>query len=291
MSDEGSSNNSTRGLESGNEVVVITGCSSGIGKATALAFLEEGWTVHATARDTSDLAELEEAGCHVAELDVTQSEQVRKTIQDVTSTSGRIDCLVNNAGIGMYGPVEDIPLREIHRQFDVNTYGPLRLIQAVLPSMREREQGTIINVSSYLGRLTLPGSGGYSGSKYALEAISDALRNETAGFNVNVVLIEPGSVRSEFHKKIREYPAFKSNRSPEYDGIYSLIRDGSVITEDGPLTSSPEEVASVIVNAASCTNPDSRYIVGAFSRLMLLHRFLPARWRDKLYRIVIKLVS
>lgn len=277
--------------ESGEDVVVITGCSSGIGEATARAFLAEGWTVHATARDTADLQELEQAGCYTTELDVTQNDNARAVVQRIIAESGRIDCLVNNAGIGIYGPVEDLPLRKFHKQFDVNVYGPIRLIRAVLPTMREQHHGTIINVSSYLGRLTIPGSGAYSGSKYALEAISDALRIETNRFDVNVVLVEPGPVRSEFHEKIQDYYPAESSQTPEYDDIYELIRDGSLITEDGPLTSSPEAVADTIVNAASCTSPNDRYVVGSFARLMLLFRYLPARWRDTVYKLGMKLVG
>lgn len=291
MSAESEQERNTHPGESTADVVVITGCSSGIGEATARAFLDDGWTVHATARDTDDLEALAEAGCYTTQLDVTKNDHVSTAVEQIVDESGRIDCLVNNAGIGIYGPIEDLPLRSFHRQFDVNVYGPLRLIRAVLPVMREQEAGTIINISSYLGRLSVPGSGAYSGSKYALEAISDALRTETNRFNVNVVLVEPGPVSSAFHKKIREHYPVHSKRTPEYDTIYKLIDDGSTLTEDGPLTSSPESVADTTVNAASCPSPDDRYIVGTFARLMLWSRYLPARWRDKLYFLAMKLVG
>ncbi len=277
--------------DSTTDVVVITGCSSGIGEATARALLNEGWTVHATARNIDDLKSLETAGCYTHELDVTKTDQVSTVVDQIVDEHGRIDCLVNNAGIGIYGPIEDISLQKFHKQFDVNVYGPTRLIRAALPVMRVQQEGTIINISSYLGRLTIPGSGAYSGSKYALEAISDALRIETKQCDVNVVLIEPGPVSSEFHEKIRKYHPAKSAQTPAYDAIYELISDGSMITQDGPLTSSPEAVAETIVNAASCKVPKDRYIVGTFANIMLWLRYLPVHWRDKLYHLAIKLIG
>jgi len=173
------------------KTVLITGCSSGIGRATALAFLDEEWSVWATARDEDDVADLADEGCRTAELDVTNARDCERVVERVLDTEGRIDCLVNNAGYGQFGPLENVSLEELHAQFDVNVYGPHRLVREALPHMRERGDGTIVNVSSVSGRIATPGNGAYSGSKFALEAMSDALRAEVDDFGVDVVVVEP----------------------------------------------------------------------------------------------------
>ena len=141
------------------KTVLITGSSSGIGRATAAAFLDEDWTVHATARDTADIEDLAEAGCETHELDVTDDEDVADVVDRVVDADGRIDCLVNNAGFGQFGPLEDVPVEDLHAQFDVNVYGPHRMARAVLPHMREQGEGTIVNLSSVSGRVATPGMG------------------------------------------------------------------------------------------------------------------------------------
>jgi NAD(P)-dependent dehydrogenase (short-subunit alcohol dehydrogenase family) len=268
------------------ETVLITGCSSGIGEATARAFLNEGWTVYATARDADDLDALADAGAETAELDVTDGDQVSAVVDRTIEETGRIDCLVNNAGYAQYAPLEDIPLAEFHRQFDVNLYGPYRLIQAVLPHMREQEDGTIVNVSSVSGRITHPLGGAYSGSKYALEAISDALRVETDGFGVDVVLVEPGPVDTAFDERADSEAVPEDDRTPAYDSLYSAFDDASTVIGGGVAAVGPKEVATTILDAASCTEPAARYPVGGFARIALLGRFLPDSLRDTAYRFM-----
>jgi len=272
------------------ETVLITGCSSGIGAATARAFLEEDWIVYATARDTDDIDDLADAGCETAELDVTDSEQVHAVVDRIVEETGRVDCLVNNAGYPQYGPIEDVSLRDLHRQFDVNVYGPHRLIRAVLPHMREREDGTIVNVSSVAGRTSHPMGGIYCGSKFAIEAISDALRVEASSFGVDVVLIEPGSVETAFEDRANDELADDENRTSAYDRLYRAFDDAAVLLGEEAIATRPEDVARTILNAASCTDPASRYSVGTFARLVLRTRFLPDRVRDAGYRIATKLV-
>jgi NAD(P)-dependent dehydrogenase (short-subunit alcohol dehydrogenase family) len=271
------------------ETALITGCSSGIGAATARAFLEEDWTVYATARDVDDLADLADAGCETAELDVTDGDQIHAVVDRVVDETGRIDCLVNNAGYATYAPVEDLPLRDLHRQFDVNLYGPHRLIRAVLPHMREREAGTIINLSSVNGRIAHPLGGAYSGSKHALEAMSDALRVEVAEFGVDVVLIEPGPVDTNFDERADAEAVPEEERTQAYDSLYRAFDDASTaIGGGGGAAVDPENVAAAILDAASCTEPAARYPVGSFARVALLGRFLPDRIRDTAYRFVTK---
>ncbi|OYR65614.1 hypothetical protein DJ71_22360, partial [Halorubrum sp. E3] len=150
------------------KTVLITGCSSGIGRAAARAFLDEGWTVYATARNPADIETLGEAGCELATLDVTDQSDVDRVVDRILDEEGAIDALINNAGYGQFGPVEDVPTAKVHEQFDVNVYGPHRLIKAVLPGMRRERDGTIVNVSSVAGRVSFPGGGVYSGSKFAI---------------------------------------------------------------------------------------------------------------------------
>ncbi|MFB6211394.1 MAG: SDR family oxidoreductase [Halobacteriales archaeon] len=274
-----------------NRTVLLTGCSSGIGNATARAFLDAEWTVYATARDPNDITDLAEAGCETLALDVTDGEQVRSVVEQVHAEAGRIDCLVNNAGIGQYGPVEEIPIGAVHRQYDVNVYGPHRLIRAVLPHMRDRGDGTIINLSSVTARVVHPGGGVYGGSKAALEAMSDALRAEVAPFGIDVVLIEPGPVDTSFRDRAEDDAPPESARTGEYSTFYRLFEDAKLLGGSGIVASDPEDVAAVILNAASCTNPASRYPVGQFAKLALLGRYVPDRWRDRAYGLLSRVVN
>lgn len=273
------------------EVVLITGCSSGIGRATALAFADAGWRVYATARDPTDIDDLAAAGCETAPLDVTNPETIDDCVNEILEASGRLDCAVNNAGYGQFGPMEDIPIREAKRQFDVNVHGVHRVIREVLPPMRDQGDGTIINVSSNLGRFVVPSGGVYCGSKFALEAMSDALRTEVRDFGVDVVVIEPGSVATGFHDRALEETHTGITRTDVYEPIYRLFEDGRLITREGPFTIQPETVAETILHAASCTNPAPRYPVGATAKLSMLTRFLPDRWRDRMYAIATKLAA
>jgi len=271
------------------ETVLITGCSSGIGAATARAFLEEEWSVYATARNPEDIEDLAGAGCETAALDVTDDEEVAAVVDRIIEETGRIDALVNNAGYAQYGPIEDATTEDLHRQFDVNVYGPHRLIRAVLPHMRDREDGTIVNVSSAAGRLAHPMGGVYCGSKSALEAMSDALRVEAAEFGVDVVLVEPGTATTSFIDRANEEVAGEADRTAAYDRLYRAFEDAQLILGDGPFAIGPEDVSGAILQAASCTDPAPRYPVGSMARVALLGRFLPDRWLDASYRLAAKL--
>ncbi|MFB6183229.1 MAG: SDR family oxidoreductase [Haloarculaceae archaeon] len=258
---------------------LVTGCSSGIGHATALAFLDREWTVYATARDVDDLRDLEDAGCETAALDVTDGHRVDAVVDRVLEETGRVDCLVNNAGYGQLGAVEDVPVDVVHDQFDVNVYGPHRLTRAVLPHMRERERGTIVNVSSVAGRVSVPLMGTYAASKHALEAMSDALRGEVDAYGVDVVLVEPGPVRTNFGDRATE-AMDRLDRSGAYEDLYRVQADRQILGGGGTFAVEPEAVAAVVVDAASVANPDPRYSVGDVARLELFGRYLPDRWRD-----------
>ncbi|MFB6071881.1 MAG: SDR family oxidoreductase [Halobacterium sp.] len=269
-------------------VALVTGCSSGVGAATARSLLAEEWTVVATARDTDDLAELADAGCETAELDVTKPAQCRNVVDETVAEHGRLDCLVNNAGFAQLGPLEDVPTRDLHRQFDVNVYGPHRLIRAALPHMRERGDGTIVNVSSVSGRVATPGMGAYNGSKFALEGMSDALRGEVAEHGVDVAVVEPGPVETDFDERASDELA-ALDRSGAYERVYSFFEDASAVNGVGAVP--PERVAEAITEAAVSPNPKPRYPVAAPGRFGVLARFLPDRWLDAGYRVLLKYVA
>ncbi|WP_092815433.1 SDR family oxidoreductase [Halopenitus malekzadehii] len=290
--------------------VLITGCSSGIGRATARAFLEEDWTVYATARNPADIQTLGEEGCELATLDVTDGDDIDRVVDRILDEEGAIDCLVNNAGYGQFGPLEDVPTDRVHDQFDVNVYGPHRLIRAVLPSMRRERDGTIINVSSVLGRIALPGTGVYAGSKHAIEAMSDALRNEVAEYDVDVVVVEPGPVRTNFSDRATrevadgdgvepdggEQSANEENedsidRSGAYEEFYRVFEDTQLVAGDGPGSVEPEVVADAICNAASATQPPARVQPGTLPRVAVLGRFLPDPLLDAAYDFLTKVTK
>ena len=292
------------------KTVLITGCSSGIGRASALAFLEEDWRVYATARNPADIETLGEKGCRIATLDVTDGDDVDRVVDRIIDEEGHLTCLVNNAGFGQMGPLEDVPTTQVHRQFDVNVYGPHRLIRAVLPHMREQEEGTIVNLSSAAGRVSFPGGGVYAGSKFALEAMSDALRNEVDEYGVDVVVVEPGPVETQFSDRVeREVNGSEGSaardaaeggdgddgdipgleRSGAYESFYELFSETQLIGGGGLGAISPERVAEDVVDAASSTKPRARYQPGTAARVTVLARHLPSRWLDTAYRYLRKL--
>ncbi|ESP89901.1 SDR family oxidoreductase [Candidatus Halobonum tyrrellensis] len=266
--------------------VLITGCSSGIGRATAKAFLDEEWTVYATARNPADVETLgDRDGCRIATLDVTDDGDVERVVDRILDEEGRIDCLVNNAGYSQRGPIEDVPTEAVRDQFETNVYGPHRLTRAVLPAMRRRENGAIVNVSSAVGRLAVPGEGVYSGSKHALEAMTDALRNEVREYGITVSLVEPGPVDTPFAERADD-EMDELDRSGAYDAFYDMYDDYDSIGAGAPGSVTPERVASDVVNAASATKPAARYPVGPVARAAELVRHLPASLSDKVWGLV-----
>jgi NAD(P)-dependent dehydrogenase (short-subunit alcohol dehydrogenase family) len=187
-----------RAMGDASKAVLITGCSSGIGHATALRLARSGWTVYATARRPETLSELAAAGAHTLALDVTDEASMRAAVDAVCDAEGAVDVLVNNAGYSQSGPVETVPMDAVRRQFETNVFGVVALTQMVLPAMRAQRYGKIVNVGSMGGRLTFPGGGFYHATKHALEALSDALRFEVQGFGIDVVLVEPGLIVTDF---------------------------------------------------------------------------------------------
>ena len=268
------------------KAVLITGCSSGIGRAAAERLARSGWTVYATARNPESIADLASVGCRLLELDVTDEESMRAAVADVEQAEGAVGVLVNNAGYSLSGAIESVPLDEVRRQFETNVFGLARLCQLVLPGMRRQGFGRIVNVSSMGGRLTFPGGGYYHASKHAVEALSDALRFEVQGFGVDVVVIQPGLIRTGFGDAAVGTIADRSE-DPEgpYDGFNQAVAAATagayrnVIART--LGGGPDTVARSIERAISARRPQTRYRVTGSARLFLtLRRLLPDRLWD-----------
>jgi NAD(P)-dependent dehydrogenase (short-subunit alcohol dehydrogenase family) len=256
------------------KVVVITGTSSGIGFETALAFAREGYYTYATMRDTSkgdrikEISRKENLKIDVLELDVDKEDSVKIAIKQILDRKQRIDVLVNNAGWGIWGCVEDVSIDEFKALFETNFFGIIRLIQEVGPTMREKGSGTIVNISSYAGRIGFPVSPAYSSSKFAMEGLSESLRLEMAPFGVNVIIIEPGIVDTNFFKPM------KMAKKSESDITYKDVTDKIIlrITSKAKLGIHPKEVAKIILEAVKSDKPLPRYSVGGDAA-----KFLEAR--------------
>ncbi len=271
--------------------VLITGCSTGIGRATADRLARGGWTVYATARRPETIKDLADAGARVLALDVTDEQSMRDAVDAVVDEAGAVSVLVNNAGYGLEGPVEETPMEEVRRQFETNVFGLVQLTQLVLPGMRAQRWGRIVNLSSMGGRMTLPGGGFYHGTKYAVEAISDALRFEVRPFGIAVSLVEPGAVATAFgDTAVATIVATQPSGSEpsEYAAFRALLATKITDAYEGSgskRASSPERIAAVIDKAITSQRPKPRYLVGADARLLVrTKRMLPDRGFDAVLR-------
>jgi len=255
------------------EAVLITGCSSGIGRATAARLAASGHRVYATARKLDAIADLAASGCQTLALDVTDEESMRNAVAAVEDAEGAVGVLVNNAGYSLSGAVETLDLDDVRRQFETNVFGLIRMCQIVLPGMRRQRSGRIINVSSMGGKLTFPGGGAYHATKHAVEAISDALRFEVKGFGVDVVVIEPGLIKTQFADTAKATVG-ESDDGP-YAKFNEAIAAATVDAYEGPLSrlgGGPDAVAKAIEKAITAKRPRTRYPVTASARLFLGQR-------------------
>jgi NAD(P)-dependent dehydrogenase (short-subunit alcohol dehydrogenase family) len=271
-------------------VVLITGCSSGIGKATALAAAARGHRVYATARDPESLRELAGGGrIRTLALDVTDTGSIGRAVASVLEEAGRLDVLVNNAGYGQYGAVEEVTAEEWRREFDVNLFGAVEVTRAVLPAMRQARSGTIVNVSSVAGKIAIPFAAPYCASKHALEAVSDALRVEVAPFSIHVVIIVAGPIATRFGERARASVARMLESPGPYSAFYrNAERAMDTDFQAGKLP--PEAVARVIIKAIESERPKTRYRVTRMaSVLIFLRRFLPDRFFDRRMQKLLKL--
>jgi NAD(P)-dependent dehydrogenase (short-subunit alcohol dehydrogenase family) len=272
--------------------VLVTGCSSGIGRATAGLLARSGWPVYATARRPEALADLEALGCRPLALDVTDDDSMRAAVAVVEGERGAVGVLVNNAGFSLSGAVETVPLADARRQFETNVFGAMRLAQLVLPAMRAQGWGRIVVIGSMGGRLTFPGGGWYHATKYALEALCDALRFEVAGFGVDVVLVEPGFIRTGFSEAAAatiESPTptgLAADDNPYREFTASLLKATRGVYDGSPLArlgGSPDDVAGAVLAAITAEDPKARYPVTPSARLLLAaRRLLPDNAWDAL---------
>jgi NAD(P)-dependent dehydrogenase (short-subunit alcohol dehydrogenase family) len=266
--------------------VLITGCSTGIGRATAERLAEDGWNVHATARRPEAIEDLAKKGCKIHALDVTDERLMENAVEEVEK-DGPIGALINNAGYSQSGAIETIPMDSVRRQFETNVFGLMRMCQLVLPSMRGAGSGRIVNLSSMGGKLTFPGGGVYHATKHAVEALSDALRFEVKGFGIDVVIIEPGLIITEFGET-----ANASIGAVEEHGPYAKFNaDVGRVTANaytGPMArfgAGPEAVAGKISRALTARRPSTRYTVTPSAKVMLgMRRMSTDRMWDRFVR-------
>jgi NAD(P)-dependent dehydrogenase (short-subunit alcohol dehydrogenase family) len=257
------------------KAVLVTGSSSGIGRATAEHLLGRGWTVYATARRAEAIADLRERGARTLALDVNDEDSMAAAVTAVEEAEGAVGVLVNNAGFSQNGAIESVPMDRVRAQFETNVFGLARMCQLALPGMRRQGWGRIVNVSSMGGRFTFPGGGYYHATKHAVEAISDALRFEVRGFGVDVVLVEPGLIRTRFGETAAAgvddddgpYAAFNRHVAEAHVSAY---QKGVLARLGGP----PETVARTIEKALVADRPRARYRVTASASALIAQRRL-----------------
>jgi NAD(P)-dependent dehydrogenase (short-subunit alcohol dehydrogenase family) len=259
--------------------VLITGCSTGIGRETATHLAAKGWTVYATARRPDSIADLADAGCKTLALDVTDEASMTAAVDAVEAAEGSVGALVNNAGYSQSGAVETLPMERLRAQFETNVFGLVRMCQLVLAGMRRAGRGRIVNVSSMGGKLVFPGGGAYHASKHAVEALSDALRFEVAGFGIHVSVIEPGLITTNFGEtaagSIADAGAPQAAPDDPYAEFNAAVGTATLEVYEGPmrrLGGGPDAVAKAIERALSARRPKPRYKVTASARLALGQR-------------------
>jgi NAD(P)-dependent dehydrogenase (short-subunit alcohol dehydrogenase family) len=260
-------------------VALVTGGSSGIGERAAIRLQEAGFTTYAVARRVDRMQGIEQAGVTTFAMDVTDDSSMTSGVARILDEHGRLDVLVNNAGYGSYGAVENVPIDEARRQFEVNLFGLARLIQLVTPSMREQQSGRIINISSVGGKFYEPMGAWYHATKFAVEGFSDSLRLELAPYGIRVVLVEPGPIRTEWNELARAHLVSSSAGTPyehQAEGVRARMAAG-----DGPMMSGPDVVGRKIARAATARRPRSRYPVGrGAGSVVTARRLLPDRALD-----------
>lgn len=260
-----------------NKVVLITGASSGIGKAIASSLIRSKYTVYCAARSTDKMEGLVCIGGHSIYMDVTDEKTITDGINKIIKEQGRIDILINNAGFGFYGPLETIPIENAKKQMDVNVFGLARVIQLVLPVMRKQNAGKIINISSIAGKITSPLGSWYFASKHAVEGLSDSLRQEIKPFGIDVIIIEPGGIKSDW-AKIASQNLEESTKDTPYSSMAKKVINYFPFIEKE--NSGPYVIADLVQKAIDAKNPQTRYVGGTNAKtLLFLRKILP----DKLF--------
>ena len=266
------------------KVILITGASSGIGFDAAQTLARQGHLVYAAARRTTLMEPLKTLGVHVIGMDVTDEDSMIKGVDTVIQAEGRIDVLVNNAGYGYFGAIENVPIEEARRQLEVNVFGLARLTQLVLPHMRKQRQGRIINTSSIAGKMVFYMGGWYNVTKYSVEAFSDALRMEMKPFGIDVVMIEPGAIKTDWGL-IAARHLKESSAGTAYEEIGTQWGNNMDWFYRTNLLSQPSVITKAISRAVNSRHPKARYCRGRFSFVgRIAHAVMPARWWDAIMR-------
>ena len=271
------------------KAVLVTGCSSGIGRATALRLAGSGWRVYASARRPETISELRDAGCQTLALDVTDERSMQEAVESIEQAEGAIGVLINNAGYSQSGAIETVPMEAVRRQFETNVFGLVRLTQLVLPKMRAQRWGKIVNIGSMGGRLSFPGGGHYHATKHALEAISDALRFELRGFGIDVILLEPGLITTEFGEaataSMADTTIAGDDPYAKFNATVGAVTKGAY---DGPmklLGGGPDRVAKTIERTLKRRHPPARIKITPSAKVTIaMRRLLPDRAWDAAMR-------
>ena len=256
------------------KVILITGASSGIGKAAAQKLLENGHTVYGAARRLEAMQELEKSGMHTQFLDLTQEDSIQTCVTTILEQEGRIDVLINNAGYGSYGAVEDVSIEEAKRQFEVNLFGLARITQLVLPTMRKNKHGRIVNISSMAGKIYTPFGAWYHATKHALEGWSDCLRIELKPFNIDVVIVEPGGIKTDWGT-IAADNLKENSGSGAYADLANTVAESMQEMYTSDRLTDVEVLGATLAKAATVKNPKRRYAKGFMAKpAMALRKWL-----------------
>ncbi|MCB0699471.1 MAG: oxidoreductase [Chitinophagales bacterium] len=263
------------------KIILVTGASSGMGKDFALQLVKEGHTVYGAARRIEKMDDIAAAGGHTIAMDITNEENVQTCVDKIKSEQGRIDVLINNAGFGLYGAVEDVTMEEARYQFDVNLFGLAGLTQKVIPHMRKRHSGTIINISSMGGKMYTPLGAWYHATKHALEGWSDALRLELQQFGINVVIVEPGAITTEWGG-IMSKPMLERSIGGAYENMAKQIADRTDEMYEKGEGSPVSVITDLVSKAVNSTRPKTRYAGGKYAKpMMWIRKYLGDRIFDK----------
>ena len=262
-----------------NKVILITGASSGIGKNTALSLIKEGHVVYGAARRLEMMQDIIQAGGHAIKMDILKERNIDEVVNQIVEEQNRIDVLINNAGYGLWGAVETISIAEAKRQFDVNIFGLAYLTKKIIPLMRKQKSGKIVNMSSMGGKVYTPFGAWYHATKYALEGWSDCLRMELKNFGIDVILIEPGIIKTEFQYVMMDSTVERSIGTPYEKKLKALEKATQEMYAKG-IGSPPSTITKLIIKAINSHNPKRRYVGGLFAKPML---FIKKWFGDKIY--------
>jgi short-subunit dehydrogenase len=265
------------------KIALVTGASSGIGKATVIRLLDRGYIVCAAARRLNAMRDIQSKGAYIVHLDLTDSKSIKNCVSEVLSEYGQIDVLINNAGYGLYGAVEDLSIDEARQQFEVNLFGMAETIQQILPSMRAKQSGKIIIVSSIGGKVWSLLGAWYQASKFAVEGFGDCLRNELRPFGIDVIIIEPGSIKTDWAKIATENLVKKSANSA-YKKLVDIAGVFYLKTEQ-KMGAEADVIAKTIIRSITTSKPKARYVEPKLAKIVIFLRWLlPDSIFDKVWR-------